>query len=178
MPDKLVLLGDGVTYTKLRDMTDGTFAPIIWDANSGGGSSGGAVTIVDGGDVTQGAKADSAATSDTGPFSLIALFKRLLTKTNPQAAPYTAQQKATASAVALAAQALVNGVVITAFAGNSGNILVGGAALTNVIDGTGNGEVLQPGTARAFAASDASQIKIILASGNVSITDFVTISGN
>ena len=35
----------------------------------------------DGADATQGAKADAAATTDTGTFSLIALFKRLLGKT-------------------------------------------------------------------------------------------------
>lgn len=43
-----------------------------------GGGGGGAVTIADGADVTQGAKADTAATSDTGTFSIVALMKRLL----------------------------------------------------------------------------------------------------
>jgi hypothetical protein len=37
------------------------------------------VSIADGADVALGAKADAAATTDTGTFSLIALFKRLLT---------------------------------------------------------------------------------------------------
>jgi hypothetical protein len=37
-------------------------------------------TIADGADVAQGAKADAAAVSDTGTFSLVALFKRLLQK--------------------------------------------------------------------------------------------------
>lgn len=41
-------------------------------------SSKAAVKLADGDDSTLGAKADSAATSDTGTFSLIALFKRLL----------------------------------------------------------------------------------------------------
>lgn len=36
------------------------------------------VTILDGKDLTMGAKADSVATTDTGTFSLIALFKRCL----------------------------------------------------------------------------------------------------
>jgi hypothetical protein len=40
--------------------------------------SGGAATIADGADVALGAKADSAASSDTGTFSLIALIKRAL----------------------------------------------------------------------------------------------------
>lgn len=42
------------------------------------GGGGGPVTIADGADVTQGAKADAVASSDTGTFSLVALFKRLL----------------------------------------------------------------------------------------------------
>lgn len=45
-------------------------------AGSGGGGGGGAVSIADGDDAALGAKADAAASSDTGTFSLIALFKR------------------------------------------------------------------------------------------------------
>jgi len=96
----------------------------------------------------------------------------------PLAAPVTAQQKATAVATALPTQGLVNGAVITAYTGNAGSILIGGASLNNLIDGTGNGEVLQPGVARSFAVSDLGSLKIILANGNTSTTDFVTISGN
>lgn len=44
----------------------------------GGGSGGGAVTIADGADVTQGAKADAACGTDTATCSQIALIKRLL----------------------------------------------------------------------------------------------------
>jgi hypothetical protein len=42
--------------------------------------------LADGADVTQGAKADAAATSDTGSFSLIALVKRLLGLNSPKPA--------------------------------------------------------------------------------------------
>lgn len=42
-----------------------------------------AATIIDGGDVALGARADAAATTDTGTFSLIALFKRMLTRMGP-----------------------------------------------------------------------------------------------
>lgn len=144
----------------------------------GGGGGGGAVTLADGADITQGAKADAAATTDTGTFSLVALFKRLLTKTNPQAAPYTAQQRATASAVALPSQALLNGLVVTASPKNVGDIMVGGASVTGANDGLGIGEALQPGVARAFACSNANQVYIIWATGNTTATDFVTVSGN
>lgn len=40
------------------------------------GSGGGAVTVADGADATLGAKADAAATTDTGTFSVIAFIKR------------------------------------------------------------------------------------------------------
>lgn len=46
--------------------------------NASGGGGGGAVTIVDGGDVTQGAKADAACGTDTGTCTVVALVKRLL----------------------------------------------------------------------------------------------------
>jgi hypothetical protein len=45
----------------------------------GGGGGGGAVTVADGADVAQGARADAAATTDTGTFSIVALVKRGLT---------------------------------------------------------------------------------------------------
>lgn len=50
----------------------------VFTGSSGGG--GGAVTIADGDDAALGAKADASATTDTGTFSLIGLFKRLLEK--------------------------------------------------------------------------------------------------
>jgi len=62
----------------------GTAAPVYVVNTSvpttGDGGGGGAVTIADGADVTQGAKADAAATTDTGTFSIVALVKRLLAK--------------------------------------------------------------------------------------------------
>jgi hypothetical protein len=48
------------------------------------GATGTAMSIADGADITQGAKGDAAATTDTGTFSLIALFKRLLQKFTTQ----------------------------------------------------------------------------------------------
>lgn len=134
-------------------------------------------SIADGSDVTQGAKADSAATSDTGTFSLVALIKRLLSKTNPQAAPYTAQQKATGAAVALPTSSLLNGVVITASVNNAGNIIVGPTGTTATNDGTGNGYALAPGQSCSIACNNANQIVIIGATG-FAATDFVYVIGN
>jgi hypothetical protein len=74
----------------LDSLTGGT-APtvtgvIVGDGPAGtsGGGGGGAATIADGADQAEGAKADAAATTDTGTFSLIALFKRLLQKFTTQ----------------------------------------------------------------------------------------------
>lgn len=47
-----------------------------YSAHGGGGGGHGAVTIADGADVAQGARADAAATSDTGTFSIVSLVKR------------------------------------------------------------------------------------------------------
>lgn len=66
-------------------------------------------TVDDGADVTQGAKADAAATSDAGAFSVVALIKRLLGKFPEQGTPWTVPAGAGGSivnsAVAVAAKA-------------------------------------------------------------------------
>lgn len=96
----------------------------------------------------------------------------------PQAKPITGQQLATTTAVALPALALLNGAVITASSKNTGAIAIGPLGLTAANDGSGTGEILDPGMARSFAAEILSQIFIRVATGNASTTDFVTFSGN
>lgn len=51
-------------------------AEVTISTAAGSGGSGSAATIADGADATQGAKADAAATTDTGAFSIVALIKR------------------------------------------------------------------------------------------------------
>jgi hypothetical protein len=102
----LVTIGSSITATGLTNVTSNTpltqvrlvldsltggTAPtltgvIVGDGPAGtsGGGGGGAATIADGADQAEGAKADVAATTDTGTFSLIALFKRLLQKFTTQ----------------------------------------------------------------------------------------------
>ncbi|HWL54488.1 MAG TPA: hypothetical protein VNQ90_18760 [Chthoniobacteraceae bacterium] len=58
---------------------DGDGKLLVAGNGGGGGGGGGAVTIADGADLALGAKADTAASDDTGAFSLIALQKRGLT---------------------------------------------------------------------------------------------------
>lgn len=86
-------LGNVGIKIRLTDNGDGTYSEGL--GGGGGGGGGGAVTIaagavatgayvagsvVDGADVTQGAKADATATSDAGAFSVVALLKRQLSK--------------------------------------------------------------------------------------------------
>lgn len=80
--------GSNVNVT---DIEDGAGSSVMDTVNKAvkvtivaGGTSGGAVTIADGADDALGATGDTAATTDVGTFSLIALFKRLLQKFTTQ----------------------------------------------------------------------------------------------
>lgn len=97
-----------------RDKHTENGAPVSWlttrtngyDAlhvvvDSGGGGGGGAVTIADGADVTLGAKADAAATTDTGTFTLQALTKRSLQKLTTISGQLPAALGSTTSAASL-----------------------------------------------------------------------------
>jgi len=96
---------------------------------------------------------------------------------NPNANPatiYTDQQAVTASAVALTAQALVNGIVITAKSTNTGNVFIGfDNTVTTTDDGSGKGYRLLPGQSISFGVTNASAIFII---GTAS--DVIYVAGN
>lgn len=77
--------------------------------------SGGPATVADGADGAFGAKADAAATTDTGTFTFLALFKRLLTKTPAIPATGTVNN----FGVTLTSQ-----IVLTANAGRLGAVFV------------------------------------------------------
>jgi hypothetical protein len=89
--------------------------------------------------------------------------------TNPSTI-YSAQQTVTTSAVALASQALSNGIVLTADPGNSAVIFVGPAGVT-----TSTGYKLQPGNSVSYGVTNASAIYIISAA---STTDKISETGN
>ncbi len=95
----------------------------------------------------------------------------------PLGAPYTAQQKATASAVALPTSTTLNGVIVTASSSNTGSIMVGPSGVTATDDGTGNGYKLLPGQSIGVACTNVNQIYIIGAA-SFAATDFVYIAGN
>jgi len=109
MPDS------GTTYANGVVLIDPTTGNPVTPASSGGG----AVTVADGADVAQGAKSDAAATTDTGTFSLIALIKRLLTKT--PAIPAT-------GTVANFALTTTSQIMLTANAGRLGAVFVNDGA--------------------------------------------------
>lgn len=60
------------------DMGDGTHARGVYNRGPGGGGGGGAVTLVDGADVTQGAKANTAASWYDSVVSIVSLLKLLI----------------------------------------------------------------------------------------------------
>ena len=89
--------------------------------------------------------------------------------TNP-ASIYSAQQTVTTSAVALAAQALSNGLVITADPTNSAIIYIGASGET-----TTTGYKLQPGASISYGVTNASAVYILSAA---STTDKISVTGN
>jgi len=89
------------------------------------------------------------------------------------ASVYSDQQVVTASAVALTAQALANGLCIRAKSTNVGNVFVGGSTVTATDDGSGNGFAVAPGASISLPVSNASAVYIIGTAG-----DIVYVTGN
>lgn len=75
--------------------------------------------------------------------------------------PYVDQQVVTATAAALATQALSNGVTIKAKSTNAGSVFVGGSGVTATNDGSGNGFALLPGEAISLPVSTTAGVFII-----------------
>lgn len=96
---------------------------------------------------------------------------------NPNANPaalYTDQQAVTASAVALTAQVLVNGLVLKAKSTNAGKVFVGGSnTVTTTDDGSGAGWALAAGESVSIPVTNTSAVFII---GTAS--DVVYVLGN
>lgn len=85
------------------------------------------------------------------------------------AAPYAGQQATTASAAALPSQALVNGIVVTAMAANSGTVTVGATGVTSA-----SGYQLSAGQSISFAVANANSVFII----GQNTTDRIMFAGN
>ncbi len=98
-------------------------------AGGSGGGGGGAATIADGADVTQGAKADVAATADSGSFSIVALWKRLLERVTTGLASL-ASILAKLPAVGTAGAASANVITVQGIASGTAQAVSGSVSVT------------------------------------------------
>ena len=74
----------------------------------------------------------------------------------------------TGTAVQLGANALVNGIVITAGINNAAaGSTAGPAGVTNVVDGTGNGQIMLPGASVSFAVQNSSAVYVNGTAGDI-----------
>lgn len=79
----------------------------------------------------------------------------------------------TATEVQLPSHALTNGVIITAKSSNTNSITIGGSGVTNIIDGTGNGYILEAGSSISFAVTNTDVLYI-----NGTAGDLISFAGS
>jgi hypothetical protein len=136
--------------------------------NVGGGGSGGAATIADGADVTQGAKADTAATDSTSAWSVVALLKgtyTLLRNLLPASTDRSGTATTTSGGLSVAANAsrrFLVGQNISAvnigFNEQGGTAVIGTAGTYTVAAGS------------SFSISTNKLVNFIAASGTAAVT--------
>jgi len=83
--------------------------------------------------------------------------------------PITGQQVLTTTAVALPANALQNGLIVTALPANTGTVYVGAAGVS-----AASGYPLSPGQSMSFAVANASGVSVV----GSNATDKIAYSGN
>ena len=90
-------------------------------------------------------------------------------------APRVGQAKivVTGTAVQLGTNTLLNGVIITAASANVATITIGTSAVTNTVDGTGNGYILAAGASISFAVNNTNVLYI-----NGTAEDIISFSGS
>jgi hypothetical protein len=172
----------------------GNAAQLLTDASgflkvnvAAGGAGGGAVTVADGADVTQGAVVDAAVSTDAsgtvnahirGLVKLLASCisigsgwlqvsiqnATLAVVQAGNAASLSGQVAVTASAVALAANACKS-VTVKALVGNTANVYAGPAGIT-----IATGYELAPGDSITMALANTSALYLIAAAGGSSIS--------
>lgn len=134
--------------------SDGT--SVDWSAIGG--------TVADGANVTLGAKADAAASTDTGTFSQISLFKRLLGKflvgsqlhasalatTNASDTLYAGTLTTSTTAAALASTQAIREVLIQNDPDNSADVLVGNSSAQPI--------QLKPGQSMVIPVADLATV--------------------
>lgn len=137
---------------KFKDMGDGTFAEIV-AAN-----------------ITQ---LPASLGAKTGALSLSVVPNTdtafPVTSSNP-AGLVVGQTKivVTGTAVRLPSNALINGLIVKSkITNNVARQTVGTSAVTNIVDGTGNGYILEPGEAASFAVTNSNAIWVNGTAGDI-----------
>ena len=62
---------------------------------------------------------------------------------------------------------LIQGVMFTALSTNLAGMTVGGSSVTNTVDGTGNGDIFQPGTIKSMPTQGLNSLYINGSSGDI-----------
>lgn len=119
--------------------------------------------------VTTAAKSTPNNSGTDGYAQAVVVVDPSGTPTSNPATIYTAQQTATSSAVALASQALVNGVVVTALSTNTNTVYVGPSGVTS-----STGYPLIAGQSISFGVTNTDAIYIIAPTGS----PVVSVAGN
>lgn len=70
------------------------------------------------------------------------------------------------TAVAIPLNGLLQGVTITAGASNAAALTIGNSDVTNVVDGTGNGDILTPGGQKVVPLAGATAVYVNGAAGD------------
>lgn len=125
-------------------------------------------SVADGSDATQGAKADAAATADTGTFSVVAILKRALAKTGTGAANIATGQAATSTVAATLVIARATRRYVTVKNLDTAiTVYVGPATVTS-----GNGLPLAAGESVNIPWTGLVQVISASATPNVAYADF------
>ncbi len=73
----------------------------------------------------------------------------------------------TGTAVQLSANTLLNGIIVTAKSTNSAPIVVGISTVHNIVDGTGDGYILEAGSSMSWAVQNSNDLYINGTSGDI-----------
>ena len=72
----------------------------------------------------------------------------------------------TGTAVQFPANALVNGVIVTAHGTNAASVVIGNSAVSNTLTGSGNGQELAAGASTSFAVTNTNQLWVTGTAGD------------
>ena len=142
-----------VTTGKFRPLNDGTNAFVQY------------VTPIDETGAVIGGSGSPTVVTTSGTAAAPTFYVQTATP----ATAITGQVKisVTGTAVQLASNVLVNGLFVTSKTTNAPYGTVGGAGVTNTVDGTGNGYILPAGASASFAVSNSNAIYVNGTAGDI-----------